>query len=130
MDEESRTIEGWASTFGNKDGGNDIIVPGAFAESIKLRKPKMLWQHDSQAGDRRLGIGHRDERQIRASTSRAASWTPQLGDDAYKLARAGAIDQHEHRLRRQGRRPYDQKTGVRTLKKLGTSGKCRSSPSR
>jgi hypothetical protein len=29
-DEPARTIEGWASTFGNVDSDGDIIAPGAF----------------------------------------------------------------------------------------------------
>src|SRR4051812_10984765 len=44
-DEAARTIEGWASTFGNADSDNDIIARGAFADSIKAKMPKMLWQH-------------------------------------------------------------------------------------
>ena len=48
MDDESRTVEGWASTFGGIDSYGDTIAPGAFADSIKARSPKMLWQHDSR----------------------------------------------------------------------------------
>lgn len=40
-------IEGWASVFGGPpDSYGDIIVRGAFADSLKLRVPKFLWQHD------------------------------------------------------------------------------------
>lgn len=40
-------IEGWASVFGGKpDSYGDIVVKGAFADSIKSRTPKFLWQHD------------------------------------------------------------------------------------
>lgn len=39
-------FEGYASTFGNEDCDGDIIINGAFAESIASgRKVKMLWQH-------------------------------------------------------------------------------------
>ncbi len=40
------TIEGYASTFGNVDLGDDVVMPGAFAESLKsIGLPKLLWQH-------------------------------------------------------------------------------------
>ena len=45
-DENYLTISGYGAVFGNTDSAGDIIVPGAFSESIKGRKPKMLWQHD------------------------------------------------------------------------------------
>ena len=46
-DGDSRTIEGFASVFNNIDSYSDIVMPGAFAKSIKSRKPVMLWQHNS-----------------------------------------------------------------------------------
>lgn len=40
-------VEGWASTFGGSpDSFDDIVVSGAFADSLKVRTPKFLWQHD------------------------------------------------------------------------------------
>jgi hypothetical protein len=39
-------IEGYASVFGNIDRGNDIVLKGAFEESLKNFKPKLLWQHN------------------------------------------------------------------------------------
>jgi len=38
-------FEGYGSTFGNIDRGNDVVVKGAFVESLKGRMPKLLWQH-------------------------------------------------------------------------------------
>ena len=52
-DEEDKnygTFEGYGSVFGNKDLGNDVIEAGAFAKSLKRRKPqnvKLLYQHKS-----------------------------------------------------------------------------------
>jgi len=37
---------GYGSTFNNIDRGNDIIMPGAFRESLSKITPKLLWQHD------------------------------------------------------------------------------------
>lgn len=47
----SGEFSGYASVFGNEDQGRDIIVEGAFDQSLEqfksgTRKPKMLWQHD------------------------------------------------------------------------------------
>lgn len=43
-DDEFLTIAGYGAVFGNVDGHGDIVAPGAFAESMSGRKPKMLWQ--------------------------------------------------------------------------------------
>lgn len=40
-------FEGLASTFGNKDFGDDVIEKGAFKESLKKITPTILWQHNS-----------------------------------------------------------------------------------
>lgn len=47
----SGTIEGYASLFGERDQGGDVVAAGAYSASlVKLlgqdRKVKMLWQHD------------------------------------------------------------------------------------
>lgn len=40
------TIEGYASTFGNVDGGNDVVMAGAFKKSLEtIGIPMLLWQH-------------------------------------------------------------------------------------
>lgn len=45
------TFEGYASVFNVRDDGGDIVVPGAFAQSLADHKsqgtsPALLWQHD------------------------------------------------------------------------------------
>jgi len=44
-DEKYFTFSGYASTFGNRDMGGDVVVKGAFVESLKKITPKLLWQH-------------------------------------------------------------------------------------
>src|SRR5262249_32836940 len=88
-DAETRTIEGWASTFGNKDSDDDIIVPGAFADSIKVRTPKMLWQHRS---DQVIGIWDEAKETQQGLYVKGHILDTTLGSDAYTLAKAGAID--------------------------------------
>jgi len=45
-DEEFFFFQGYASTFGNLDLGDDVVMPGAFIKSLSERQPKLLWQHD------------------------------------------------------------------------------------
>lgn len=44
-------VAGYASTFGGEpDSYGDVVVKGAFLESIAKRKTKHLWQHDEPIG--------------------------------------------------------------------------------
>ncbi len=43
------TVEGYASLFGEIDAARDMVMPGAFRQTLKLRGPRrvpMLFQHD------------------------------------------------------------------------------------
>jgi HK97 family phage prohead protease len=48
--DESGEISGYASVFGVTDGHGDVVVKGAFKNTIADfyagKKPKLLWQHD------------------------------------------------------------------------------------
>jgi len=51
--DEGGFFEGYASVFGVQDSDGDVIVKGAFKESLEAHKasgrmPKMLWQHDTR----------------------------------------------------------------------------------
>ncbi len=48
-DDEFFRFEGLASTFGNIDLVNDIVVRGAFVESLATKTPVVLWQHRSDS---------------------------------------------------------------------------------
>jgi phage prohead protease, HK97 family len=48
---EGSVIQGYASVFGVKDRGGDIVMPGAYAASLRRMaaaggRVRMLWQHD------------------------------------------------------------------------------------
>ncbi len=48
---DGQVISGYASLFGRKDQGGDVVQIGAYASSLKRleasgRRVKMLWQHD------------------------------------------------------------------------------------
>lgn len=88
-DSEGR-IEGYASRFGEMDQGGDVVVKGAYANSIADRAPKMLWQHDpsqpigmwEQASEDDTGL------YVRGRILDAV----EKGREARALIEAGAID--------------------------------------
>lgn len=49
LSSDKRRVEAYASTFGNVDHDNDLVLPGAFtktiAEAFPANKIKTLWQH-------------------------------------------------------------------------------------
>ena len=83
-------FSGYASTYGNVDLGGDVVMRGAFADSLKQRpKPKFLWQHDM----------HEPIGAVQSLTSDAnglkGTWRiskTARGADAYELLKDGAID--------------------------------------
>lgn len=46
-DEKYFYFEGYLSTFGNEDRGGDVVVKGAFEESLKAHTPSLFWSHQS-----------------------------------------------------------------------------------
>ena len=44
-DDKFFTFSGYASTFGNRDLGGDIVVKGAFKKSLQRRMPKLINSH-------------------------------------------------------------------------------------
>ena len=83
-------FEGYASVFDIIDKGHDVVLKGAFLESIKVRNPKMLWQHDHWEiigvwdEVREDDIGLFVKGRVLVDVSR--------GKDAITLLKAGAID--------------------------------------
>ena len=46
IDEAQGVVECFVAGIGNKDSVGDIVLPGAFAGSLKRRKPRVVWGHD------------------------------------------------------------------------------------
>ena len=46
VDEAKGIVECFVAGIGNKDSVGDIIIPGAFEQSLKRRKPRVVWGHD------------------------------------------------------------------------------------
>ena len=93
-DLKSRGDDGWsfsgyASTFGNIDEGGDVVLRGAFSDSLARRVPRLLWQHDMSEPIGRVMQLKEDDRGLHGDflISRTAR-----GHDAYVLLKDGAID--------------------------------------
>jgi len=92
---EGQVVAGYASLFGRKDQGGDVVVKGAYAASLNRLlatggRVKMLWQHDPGAP-----IGVWDE--VREDAT--GLWVKgriltevEKGREAAALLAAGAID--------------------------------------
>jgi uncharacterized protein len=87
-DGDTRTVEGYASVFNNVDSYSDIVMPGAFAKSIKGRKPAMLWQHSS---DKPIGVWDEMEEQKKGLYVKGRILPTTYGNDAYTLVKNGAV---------------------------------------
>jgi len=92
-DEAKGMFSGYASVFGNKDLGNDVVVQGAFQKSIRAkgaRKIKMLFQHDTKEP---IGVYTKvkEDAQGLYVEGKLAMQT-QKGREVYELMKMGAID--------------------------------------
>lgn len=113
--DEDGVIEGYASIFGNADSGGDVVAPGAFRESLRLRpaaQVRMLWQHDPNEP---IGVWEQVTEDARGLFVRGRL----LGDvargrEVLSLLRAGAIDGLSIGFRTQ-RAQTDAQTGIRSL---------------
>ena len=68
MDDETGEFEGYGSTFGGEpDAHGDVVIKGAYAESLRAHKakgtmPKMFWQHDRNEPIGKWLDAHEDEK--------------------------------------------------------------------
>jgi HK97 family phage prohead protease len=116
--EADGTFSGYASLFGEVDLGNDLVMQGAFRESLRLRGVqgvKLLFQHDPNEP---IGIWldlHEDARGLFARGRLMPEVT--RAREVLSLMRAGALDGLSIGFRTvQGR--TDPATGVRRLDKI------------
>lgn len=88
-------IEGYASLFGMRDQGGDIVQAGAYKKSLadlkaKGRSVKMLWQHDPAQP---IGIWDEVREDARGLYVKGRLLTDvEKGREAVALIEAGAID--------------------------------------
>ena len=89
MDDEAGTFEGYGSIFGNIDSYGDVVTKGAFTQTIKERKPVMLWQHYS---DEPIGVyieAKEDDKGLYLKGQ--LNQDVQKGREAYSLLKQGAL---------------------------------------
>ncbi len=116
--EPDGSFQGYASIFGKVDLGHDVVLPGAFRESLAQRGPqgvKLLFQHDP---NQPIGIWIELQEDARGLFARGRLM-PEVARarEVLSLMRAGALDGLSIGFRTVvGRR--DAKTGVRRLQKI------------
>src|SRR5262245_41103198 len=116
--EADGTFEGYASLFNREDLGGDVILPGAFRESLARRGVegvKLLFQHDA---NQPIGVWVRLEEdarglQVRGHLMREVA----KAREVQALMRAGALDGLSIGFRTVKSR-RDRVTGVRRLEKV------------
>jgi len=111
-DGDRMLIEGYGSTFGNIDHGNDIVISGAFKDSLQKRMPKMLWQHDKRQIP---GVWREASEDSRGLYLKGEFLNTSLGRDVYEQAKAGAIDTMSIGY---SAKDFEIDSGVRTLKQV------------
>jgi uncharacterized protein len=84
-------IEGLGAVFNNVDDGWDVVHPGAFKDSLRERRPLMLWQHD--AHDDPVGVWDQVEETDEGLyvSGRMILVSPQA-QQRHALLKAGALD--------------------------------------
>lgn len=112
---EDGLFSGYGSVFGVLDSYKEIVVAGAFAESLKTRQPSLLWQHRSgepigiYTGVKEDAVGLHVEGKLALKTARGA--------EAYELLKMGAVSGLSigFQVREES---YDRVSGINTLKAL------------
>ncbi|QFU17089.1 HK97 family phage prohead protease [Microvirga thermotolerans] len=111
-------FEGYASLFGVADLGKDVVMPGAFADSLRKRgvpNIRLLWQHDpSEPIGRWLSIAE-DRRGLRVRGR--LNLAVERAREIHALLGEGAVDGLSIGFRVERARA-ERPTGLRRLEKL------------
>jgi len=111
-------FEGYASLFGVADLGKDVVMPGAFTESLKKRDAgavRLLWQHDPATPIGRWLSIEEDRRGLRVRGK--LNLAVERARDVHALMRDGAVDGLSIGFRVERARA-ERPTGLRRLEKL------------
>lgn len=111
QDGSSRTFSGYGSVFGVLDSYGDIVAKGAFAASLKKRRPKMLWQHDPTMP---IGVWEEVREDAIGLFMRGRLAETAEGDRAYELLKMDALAGLSIGFRTI-KSSFDEATGIRTL---------------
>jgi uncharacterized protein len=111
-------FEGYASLFGQMDLGRDVVLPGAFRESLQLRGTsgiRLLWQHDPHQP---LGVFDEITEDARGLYVRGQlDLSHTKAREAFTLMQRGALDGLSIGYRTQIERK-DPATGLRALERI------------
>ena len=111
-------FEGYASLFGEADLGKDVVMPGAFSDTLRKRGAadvRLLWQHDpGQPIGRWLSIAE-DRRGLRVRGK--LNLAVERAREIHALMREGAVDGLSIGFRVERARA-ERPTGLRRLEKL------------
>ncbi len=89
-DSVTGVVEGYGAVFGNVDTYGDIILRGAFSNTMGKRKVKMLWQHDPE---KPIGVWDEMREDDRGLWMKGRILSDvEKGREAIALMAAGAID--------------------------------------
>jgi HK97 family phage prohead protease len=117
--DESGIFEGHAAVTGNVDLGGDLILPGAFGDTIKTTggRVPLLWQHDRH---RPIGVGLEMAEDDKGLWIKAQIVIESRdGADAYALLKAKAIQGLSIGYSLPpGSATWDDKRGIRKLSKV------------
>ncbi len=113
------TFAGYGSVYGNIDQGDDIVAPGAFAESLKAhaakgRMPALLWQHKQSEPIGTFTAMREDEHGLYVEGKLALK--TQRGAEAYELMQMKALSGMSIGFQSQEDN-FDRKSGIRTITK-------------
>ena len=107
-------VEAYVSIFGNIDAANEIVMPGAFAESLLKKLPKVVWSHNWDEPIGTVVEAREDAKGLFVKFQLVLG--VQKGKEAYELLKAGAID--EFSIGYSVDESDMDQDGVRKLKKL------------
>jgi len=89
--EPEGTFIAYASTFGNVDLADEIVMPGAFRDSIRRRaQVPMLWQHQWSDPIGKMTDMVEDKKGLRVKGT--FSMGVQRGREAYEMLKDGTLD--------------------------------------
>jgi len=120
--EDDGTFTGHGSIFGNVDAVKDVVMPGAFKNSLAAWKkkgslPALLWQHNSDSPIGVYTIMEEDEKGLYLE-GKLLKNDLQQAKEAYALLRAGALKGLSigYNTVVDG---YNRETGINQLKEVG-----------
>lgn len=88
---ESGTFAGYASIFGNIDSYRDIVMPGAFTNTLQQNsRIKMLWQHRADMPIGGYTLAKEDETGLYVEGQ--INLDVEKGREAYALLKSGDVD--------------------------------------